>query len=457
MTIEQINDIMKSAKSVFFIGAGGVSMSSLAVCTAKRGYKAGGSDRDCSPVTERLEDDGVTMFYGHKAENIAGYDVIVYTAAIKNDNPELCAAKNSNLPCFTRAEYLGWLMSGYKNRIGIAGTHGKSTVTSMTGKIFADAGLDPTIMVGAQMRDMDSSYRIGERDYFIFEACEYTDSFLSFCPTTAVVTNIEYDHADYFKDMNQLEHSFESYMELADTTVAYIDDSNVRLALGDTGVKAVTFGIDNDDADFRAVNITYDCRGCAGFDIVHGGDTLCHIQLGVPGRHNVIDALAAFTSAYISGVGADEIAKSLLTFSGAKRRFEYKGTTPEGAAVYDDYSHHPSEIEAAIDAAKKLGKRIVCVFQPHTYSRTISLLDGFVSALGTADEAVLADIYAARETNPGGISSKIIADRLKNGRYIPNFEDIVSYIRKTCSENDLILVTGAGSITQVADMLVSAK
>ncbi len=457
MTIKQIDNIMSSVKSVYFIGAGGVSMSSLAICTAKRGYKTGGSDKERSAVTAQLEEYGIQMFYGHKAENINGYEAVVYTAAIKKDNPELFSATEKALPCFTRAEYLGWLMSGYEKRIGISGTHGKSTVTSMTGKIFTDAELEPTIMVGAEMIDTGSSYRIGERKFFVFEACEYTDSFLSFCPTTAVVTNIEYDHADYFKDISQLERSFESYMKLADKVVAYFDDDNVRLAAREAGIKAVTFGIDSEDVDYRAVNVSYDGTGCPEFDVIYCGDILCHIKLNVPGRHNIIDSMAAIAASHTNGVDPNIIARSLLAFSGAKRRFEYKGKTANGALVYDDYSHHPSEIKAVIDTAKKFGKRVVCVFQPHTYSRTLSLLDSFVESLGAADEVVLSDIYAAREANTYGISSEIISDKLANGKYIPEFNDIVDHINASFSDNDLILVTGAGTITQVADMLVSKK
>ncbi len=457
MTIAESDKIMKSVKSVFFIGVGGVSMSSLALFTLKMGYKAGGSDRSESETTKRLSDAGVSVFYGHRAKNTEGYDAIVYTAAIKSDNPELLSAKERKLPCFTRAEYLGWLMSKYEKRIGVAGTHGKSTVTSMLGEIFIEAEADPTIMVGAEMRNLNSSYRLGSDSFFIFEACEYTDSFLSFCPTTAVVTNIEYDHADYFKDMAQLEESFAKYMKLADTVCACADDKNLTETLKTASVKAVTFAIDSEDADFRAENIVYGDGGCASFDLLHEGKPLSRITLSVPGRHNVLNALAAAAAAYVNGISAEAIAKGLSLFKGAKRRFEYKGRTAGGADVYDEYAHHPSEISAAIDTARKLDKRVVCVFQPHTFSRTLALLDGFIDSFNRADEAVFAEIYPAREVNPGNVTSELISCKVKNARYIPDFDGIVKYINESCGKDDLVLVIGAGSITAVADMLTSSK
>lgn len=455
MNAETVSGIMKNAARVHFVGIGGISMSSLAAITAHMGYSVSGSDRTESAITDRLAADGIKVSYAHAAENVIGASLVVYTAAVHSDNPELAEAGRRGIPSCSRADYLGWLMSGYRERIGIAGTHGKSTVTSMIAEIFMVAELDPTVVSGAELSDMGGAYRIGGKEHFIFEACEYCDSFLSFLPTAAVITNIEYDHADYFKDMEQLKRSFSKYMGYAKRTVFCADaPESVELIKQYPG-EAVSFGFSS-DADYRAEAVEYDDLGCGRFDIVREGERLCRITLRVPGRHNVLDALAASACAFSYGVSPTAVSDGLLRFKGARRRFEYLGRTLSGALIYDDYAHHPSEIKATLSAAKARGMRVVTIFQPHTYSRTAGLWDGFVNAFGDSDVTLFADIYAARETDTCGVSSKMLADAV-GGIYMPSFEAIAEWVGKNCGENDLIMILGAGNIVNVGTMIADVS
>ncbi len=451
MDIKSLSWIMESAKRVHFIGIGGISMSSLAAITKRNGYTVSGSDRTKSALTQRLEDSGVTVTYAHLPQNVEGASLVVYTAAIHPDNPELKEAIDRGIPTCSRADYLGWLMSGYTERIGVAGTHGKSTVTSMLSEIYIAAELDPTVVSGAVLREMGGAYRIGNRDNFIFEACEYCDSFLSFIPTTAVITNIEYDHADYFKDMDQLRASFVSYTKPAERTVICADDTeSVSLSDRFTG-QIVTYGLHGGDYSQRNMKMI---NGCASFDLTHKGQTVCRISLSVPGEHNALDAICASATAHSLGVDPAAIAKGLSLFGGADRRFQLMGKTQRGALVYNDYAHHPSELRATLSAAKGMGKRIVSVFQPHTYSRTAGLWDDFTKCFSDSNITVFADIYAAREENIYGVSSEALAKEVQNGLYLPSFESIAEYIKSNCDENDLVLILGAGDIIKLGAMVV---
>ncbi|MBE6637054.1 MAG: UDP-N-acetylmuramate--L-alanine ligase [Ruminococcaceae bacterium] len=443
---------MKQATRIHFVGIGGISMSSLAAITKERGYEVSGSDRTPSALTERLASMGIAVRYAHEAENVQGASLVVYTAAVHSDNPELAEAARCGIPLCTRAEYLGWLMRGYRERIGVAGTHGKSTVTSMLSEIYLAGDLDPTVVSGAELRELGGAYRLGGETYFLFEACEYCDSFLSFCPTTAVITNLEYDHADYFKDMDQLRASFSSYTALASRAVLNADDAET-MALAKTFLgKVVTYG-KSAAADYRAESIVFD-SGCASFDLIHQGQVLCRIALRVPGDHNISNALAAAAASLSCGATPRAVAEGLAAFTGAARRFDYVGKMPCGADVYNDYAHHPSEIRATLSAAKGFGRRVLCVFQPHTYSRTAALLDAFSASFAEADLTLFADIYAAREVNTFGISSETLAKQTPNSRYLGTLDAIASFLRAYAEPDDLILILGAGDVIRIDSLLV---
>lgn len=454
MNITEVSNIMLKAERVHFVGIGGISMSSLAAITKELGYRVTGSDRTETVLTQKLSEQGIEISYAHRAENVEGTSLVVYTAAVHSDNAELSHAKKNKIPTCSRADYLGWLMSKYKNRIGVAGTHGKSTVTSMISEIFISAGLNPTVVSGAELASMGGAYRIGGNDYFIFEACEYCDSFLSFIPTTAIITNIEYDHADYFKTMDHLKNSFVRYTECAENIIICSEDKESGTLKDRFGENTVAFGFANSDC--LPMNLTFD-NGFASFDIAWKQKKICHVKLSVPGRHNVLNALSAAAAALIHGVSPEAISRGLEAFRGAARRFEYMGITESGATVYNDYAHHPTEIKAILSAAKQLGKRIIAVFQPHTFSRTASLFDEFCDSFDDSDITLLADIYAARETNTFGVSSESLAGKIKNGVYFPSLENIAEYLNKISSPRDLILILGAGDIVKLGNMIVREK
>lgn len=446
-----LSEILNNAERIHFVGVGGISMSSLAVISAGMGYTVTGSDQRRSAMTEKVAEGGVTVFYGHSEENVVGADVAVYTAAAHFDNPELSYCLENGIPAVSRAEYLGWLMSAYSCRIGVSGTHGKSTVTSMLTEIYMAAKLDPTVVSGAELESIGGAYRLGGKDYFLFEACEYCDSFLSFCPTVSVVTNLEYDHADYFRDMEQLRESFRKYIAIGDTSVLNADDPETAALSKSYGGRAVSFSLEG-KGDYNAENIRYN-NGCATFTVTKNGTTVTEITLSVPGRHNVYNAMAAATAALENGCDGEAVARGLASFGGAKRRFEYVGVSECGARVYNDYAHHPSEIRATLSAAKTFGKRVVCIFQPHTYSRTASLFDDFTRAFADADITLFADIYAARETDTLGVSSELLAGNTPSSVYLGDFESIASYVKKNCNENDLVLILGAGDVINIGKML----
>ena len=452
-----IANTLKCCKNIFFIGIGGISMSALARISLLRGFGVGGSDRGEGALIDSLKALGIAVYKGHDAAHLDGYDAVVYTVAISEDNPEYLAARERGLPLFSRADYLDFLMTGYDIRVGIAGMHGKSTCTAMCSRVFLAAG-DPTVLCGAPLPEADHfPCRIGhENRHFIFEACEYMDSFLDFSPTLAVILNIGMDHVDYFHSMEQIHASFLAYARRTgkEGTVLYnADDKESLSALKAFEGRHVTFGIDR-EADFTAHNITADTKGTA-FDLYHGDDFLCRICLKVHGRHMIYNALAAAGAAILCGISPDSIAKGLSDFVGAGRRMEYKGSLG-GAAVYDDYGHHPDEILATLAGAREMGfSRILCAYQPHTYSRTAGLLDEFSGAFGDADRVYLADIYAAREQNVFGVSSALLAERIgEKATYCGSFEGVAEAIRRDAREGDLVIVMGAGDIYKVFDLLL---
>ena len=450
-----IREMLSGASSIYFIGIGGINMSSLAHISHIRGYRVGGSDQMQTALTDKLADAGIEIFYSHEASHIDGYDAVVYTVAIASDNPEYNAAIARGIPCISRADFLGYIMTGYRNRVGVSGMHGKSTCTSMCALSFMHAGGDPTVLSGATLAEMGGAYRIGGEDNFVFEACEYMDSFLDFNPNIAIILNIELDHVDYFKSITQVRRSFSDYAAITGPSgyaVVNGDDDNVRLSMAGYAGTLVTFGL-SEGCDYTAYNIEY-VSGMASFDVYFRGNYAAHINLSVPGKHNVYNALAAFAAALICGLDAATVAEGLSHYLGAGRRMEYKGKW-NGVDVYDDYAHHPTEISVTLQGFRDMGfGRLFCIYQPHTYSRTAALWDDFVSALSTADRVLPVDIYAARETDTLGVSSALLAGAIgEKATYCASFDDVIDVLANEAQPGDAIIVMGAGTVYRIFPLL----
>ena len=454
-----LNDIEKNAH-IHFIGIGGISMSGLAHIALQMGYKVTGSDRAKTHITDELEKLGAVIFEGHDAKNIEGAELCVHTAAVKMDNPEMAAAVENGIRLIDRAEFLGAIMKNYTHAVGVSGTHGKTTTTSMLAHALINAELDPTISVGGELDIINGNIRTGGSDYFVTEACEYTNSFLKFYPTIALITNIEEDHLDFFTGgIKQIRESFRKFAELTagkGDVVALGSDENIRLALeGADDLRITTYGMTG-EYNFYPENIVY-IAGFPSFDVYKNGARLCHISLSVPGEHNILNALATIAVCDIMGADIEKSARGIETFKGTHRRFEKKGFV-NGAVIIDDYAHHPTEIKATLSAASELPhNRIICIFQPHTYSRTRTLWDEFVTAFGGADELIMTHIYAAREKNDGVTDPRKLAEDIKqtgvNARYIDDFNEIAEYVRSIAKEGDIIFTMGAGDVTEIGDML----
>ena len=446
---------------VHFIGIGGISMSGLAEILHERGFKISGSDMKASPLTEHLQSLGISVALPQSRENIAqGIELCVYTAAISEENPELLEAKRQNVPTMTRAELLGRIMKNYKEAINVSGTHGKPTTTSMIGEILMEAQMDPTITVGGMMKDIGGNLRVGKSDVFLAEACEYTNSFLSFFPTIEVVLNIEEDHLDFFKDINDIRSSFRKFIEKLPENGILIFNKDIPheeyFLQNLPGRKIITFG--HNDADYTANFISYDHYARPTYTLFEKGEDRGKVTLGVTGEHNIYNSLSAIAVARAIGIPFDTIKKGLLEFSGTDRRFQLKGKV-NGFTIIDDYAHHPQEIAATIATAKKYPhKKLWVAFQPHTYSRTLALMDDFAGALSQADEIILADIYAAREQNTVGVSSddlrKLMLSQNTNVYYIPDFPSIEEFILSHLEEGDLLITMGAGNIVDVGEDLL---
>lgn len=446
---------------VHFIGIGGISMSGLAEILLREGFAVSGSDAHESSLTDHLEACGAKVFYGQRAENIPGdTDVVVYTAAIHPDNAEYAEAVRRGLPMLSRAKLLGQMMKNYRQAVAIAGTHGKTTTTSMVTEILLAAKADPTVSVGGILHSIGGNIRVGGPELFVMEACEYTNSFLDFFPTIAVILNIEADHLDFFKDIDDIRHSFRRFAEKLPEDGLLIISSDIRdwqeITAG-LGCRVVTVG-SGADSDYSAADITYDSLAKPSFTLVKKGKRGRRLALGVPGEHNVYNALAAIAAAEALGISEDAVEKGLAGFAGTERRFEKKGEIG-GVTIVDDYAHHPQEIEATLKAAKNYPHRkLWCVFQPHTYSRTKALLPEFARALSMADEVILADIYAARETDTLGVSSRDLAEKIEelggNVHYFPTFDEIETFILENCVNGDLLITMGAGDIVKVGERLL---
>ncbi|WP_026665511.1 UDP-N-acetylmuramate--L-alanine ligase [Butyrivibrio sp. FC2001] len=449
--------------SVYFIGIGGISMSGLALVLADRGFKVTGSDRSESDATAELVKAGIRVHFGQKAENIDPAnkpDLVVYTAAVHPDNPEFAAAKELGIPMLTRAELLGQIMQHYYLPVNVAGTHGKTTTTAMVSKIMIEGKLDPTVSIGGFLKDIDGNIRIGDSKYFVTEACEYTNSFLSFFPGVGIILNIDADHLDFFKDLDDIRRSFRKFAELIPengTLVINGEIPNLSEITDGLSCNIKTYGF-SDEFDYYPTDISYDAFGNASFHINRRNGNGFDISLKVPGKHNIGNAIAAAATADVFEVPDAEIAAGLSSFTGTGRRFEYRGTV-DGLTIIDDYAHHPTEIAATLSAAKNYPhKTLWVVFQPHTFTRTKALMDEFANALLPADKLIIADIYAARETDNLGISSRTLKEKIESlGHecyYFPSFDEIEKFLLQNCTKDDMLITMGAGDIVNIANDLL---
>lgn len=459
MTVNDLKALLTPGRRIHLVGIGGVSMFPLAQVLRGAGMMITGSDMKESANVLQLKSEGVTVYPGHFPENVQGVEIVIRTAAVHDDNPEIAAARAANIPVFERAQAWGAIMMDYQHALCISGTHGKTTTTSMATHIAMAAGVDPTIMIGGTLPLLGSGYRVGQGDTIILESCEYCNSFLSFRPTIAVILDIEADHLDFFKDLADIECSFRRFASLTnpDTgcVIANADDRNTMDTLEAVDRPLVTFGLGS-YADVYCENLTWQL-GLGEFDLMWEDKKVCHISLSVPGLHNVKNALAAAAAALVMGIAPAAIAQGLHQYRGAGRRFEYKGEY-HGAKIYDDYAHHPGEIHMLLETAKKLGyRRVICAFQPHTYTRTKALFPEFVQELSQADITVLAPVYAARETDTLGVSSKLLAEKIPHGEYYDTFERLEERLKELAQPGDLILTVGAGDLYQVAEQLAAEE
>ena len=452
----KINDL-KLEEGLYFLGIGGISMSAIAMILAGKGYKILGYDRTLGEVTDKLEKNGIKVYDEFDPKQLDECGAVIYSAAFGNDHPIMKAVLESGKSIYSRADVLGALANLYKNSIAIAGTHGKSTTSGMLGHILINAlGCDPTVVVGAVMRDIGSTYRIGKDENFVFEACEYKDSFLSFFPKIAVVLNIKLDHTDYFTGIEHMRASFTQYMNNGGSdgyAVYNLDCENCILAAkGHIGNK-ITFSADgNKNADFYASNIRFS-SGYASFDVYKHEEFLLSLKLSSPGVHNISNALAVVAVCDLINISKEDIVKGLSTYVGVGRRFEYKGSYC-GAEVYDDYAHHPDEIMVTLATAKKMAQgRVICVFQPHNYSRLRDLFEDFKTSFNDADLIILCPLYAARDDVGTEVSSKLLAESINNALYFETFDEIKAYLKSELKDGDLLLIMGAGDITKLANSI----
>ena len=455
-----LKDLQKY-KHIHLIGIGGVSMSAIAETLKNWNFTVTGSDAAQSELTDRLNNHNIPTTIGHDTENASKADLIIYSAAISNEDPEMIIANEKNIPTIGRGEFVGLLTKKYKETICVAGTHGKTTTTSMLSICFVDAEKDPTVQVGAILKNIGGNYVIGNSEYFILESCEYKGNFLKFFPHTGIILNIDNDHLDYYGSFENVVKAFNDFALIMDDTgllVTNADDPNCYSLKDVVKAKFLSYGIENENADFLAKNISYDKIGFPTFDVYKNKTLLGTISLSVAGTHNVLNALACITTCDYYGISIDSMKKSLKSFTGAARRLEYKGEI-NSCSIIDDYAHHPTEILATAKAIKnKEYNESWVVFQPHTYSRTIEHLDYFAESLINFDHIILLDIYAAREKNIYDISSKDLENKINEienkAIYIPDFNDVVKYLKENIKENDIIITLGAGTVTEIGPMLL---
>ena len=451
-----IKTFFKPGTRVHLAGIGGVSMCPLAEVLAGMGLQVQGSDMSESDTVRQLRAQGIPVAVGHSAENLKDCALVIRTAAIHDDNPEIAGAIARGIPVYERAQAWGAIMQHYQNAVCISGTHGKTTTTSMATHIFMAAQADPTVMIGGTLPLLHSGYRVGRGDTIILESCEYCNSVLNFFPTVAVILNVEADHLDFFKDLADIEHSFHAFADLVPQRgyiISNADDPGAREAVKGLSHPVFTFGIADPDADCTAHNVAFH-DGCPTFDVVIRGETYAHVELHIAGRHNILNSLAAASAAYVLGIPGSAVEEGLATFHGAGRRFEHKGTF-HGADVFDDYAHHPAELHALLTTAQSMGyERVICAFQPHTYTRTKALFDDFVRELQLPDVTILAEIYAAREKNDIGISSQDLAAKIPGAVYCSTLDQVADQLAELARPGDLILTVGAGDIFRAGEKLL---
>ena len=452
-----IRTLLHPGTRVHLAGIGGVSMCALAEVLQGMGLAVQGSDMTDSDTVRHLRSVGIDVTIGHSAENLKNCDAVIRTAAIHDSNPEIAGAIARGIPVYERAQAWGGIMRGYRNALCVSGTHGKTTTTSMATHIFMAAQKDPTVMIGGTLPLLHAGYRVGGGDTIILESCEYCNSFLNFFPTVAVILNVHADHLDFFKDLADIEHSFHQFAQLVPAgtgkVVVNLDDEGARAAVEGLDRPVFTYSVRDHSADCCADNVAF-FDGFGTFDVVIRGQCYAHVTLHVPGKHNVSNALAAASAAYLLGVDGKAVEEGLAVFTGAGRRFEHKGVY-HGAEVYDDYAHHPDEVEALLSAVRPLPhKRLICAFQPHTYTRTAALFDDFVRVLRQPDKVVLAEIYAAREKNELGISSRDLAARIPGAVYCATLEQVADELARLAQPGDMILTVGAGDIYRAGEMLL---
>lgn len=460
--MKTINFTDFKGRHIHFIGIGGISMSGIAEILLKKGYIVSGSDLRNSDITERLTKKGANIYIGHDEANIKDAQLIVYTAAIGEDNPELIAARESSVPLLDRATFLGQLMKTYPFAVGVSGTHGKTTTTSMLSVIMKEANLDPTILVGGQVDEIGGNVRTGNSEYFLTEACEYVESFLKFHPYIALILNIDEDHLDYFRDIDHIYDAFFKYANLVPEdglVIGCADDPLVDRLMRDVDRNTISFGIDT-KANWMAHSISYDTAGRPTFVPSYNGQDMEPIHLNLPGKHNIYNALAAYAAGYALGVEGHTMSKALSKYNGTHRRFEIKGTI-DGITIIDDYAHHPNEIKATVSTIGNIPHhRAWCIFQPHTYTRTKKLFDRFVDSFEGIDKLIITDIYAAREKDTGEIHSKDLVAAIDNmgqdAIYISSFEDILKHLLKNLRSGDVVITMGAGNVYEIGDDLLKS-
>lgn len=451
-----IDSVLQTARRIHFIGIGGSGMTPLAEILLSKGYTLTGSDNNPGDNIDKLSGLGATVVMGQKAENIEQLkpDLIVYTAAIMPDNPELVAAKASGIPCFERADLFGAISRMYDNCICICGTHGKTTSTAMLSQIMVDAGKDPTLVIGGRLPLIDSHGRAGQTQTMVAEACEFRDHFLTLSPDTTILLNIDDDHLEYFKTMENLIASFTKFADMTRDTVIYNgDDANTLTAIRNAdhsgSKKFISFGLDPEN-NYTADNITYNRGAFAEFDVLRDGQKITHAALGIPGKHNVYNALGVVAAAIENGVSPADIERYIESFKGAGRRFEILGTFG-GITIADDYAHHPTELKATLTAAMAMGYHSVwAVFQPFTYSRTYMLMDDFAEALKIPDHVVLTEIMGSREKNTFGVYSSQLSAKVPGSVWFADRGDVVTYVMDHAVPGDLILTLGCGDIYKEA-------
>lgn len=449
-------------KNVHCIGIGGIGLSAIAEILISRGYKVTGSDMKESEVTDRLKASGAEIFIGHRAENVEKADLIVYSAAIAEENPEIIRARELNIPLAGRAEVLGTLMDEFKTSIAISGTHGKTTTTSMVSLILEHAKLEPTILVGGELQEIGGNVKVGHGDYFVTEACEYRDSFLQLKPKIEVILNIDSDHLDYFKDIDHIVSSFDKFAKSVPSDgkiVAYDANPFVNQVINGLS-NVITYGY-NENCTYYITDVKFDNEGMPSFHMNHEGRDMGEVKLRIPGEHNILNASAAYACCHTLGIDEKTITETLGSYAGTERRFDVIGTTDRGVKLVDDYAHHPTEIKATLDAAHNIPHNALwCIFQPHTYTRTLALFDQFEDAFEEADLLILADIYAAREKDIYEISSEKLADAIKTAHpdkkvmYMENFDMIANYVKDNAEKGDLVITMGAGDIYKVGEMIM---